>query len=158
MSTADLKTSESLGSTLTESDDHINDDNTEALLKYSDDGPERDFPQSPSADDIEALPASNRHSTWAPRAEGSNAAWTVAFNMVNATVGAGVIGLPFALRNAGFGLGLILSFIVGVFTYLSLCLLIHTGRMTSVFRYTSLAQHTLGQRNGLVFVNTPLVK
>ena len=78
------------------------------------------------------------------------------YAQVNATIGAGVIGLPFALRNAGFGLGIILSCLVGYLTYASLCLLIHTGRSVHITRYAHLAEHALG-KFGAVFVNILLV-
>ncbi len=47
----------------------------------------------------------------------------VALNLVNATVGAGIIGLPFALREAGFGLGILLAFFIALLTNLSLILM-----------------------------------
>jgi len=63
---------------------------------------------------------------------------------------------PFALRGAGFGLGIFLACLVGFLTFISLCMLIHTGRSLNIYRYAILAQEILG-RPGAVFVNVLLV-
>ena len=37
-----------------------------------------------------------------------------AFNFANSIIGAGIIGLPYALEESGFGLGLILIIVLGI--------------------------------------------
>lgn len=46
------------------------------------------------------------------------------FNYINSIVGSGVIGIPYALHRAGFGLGLLLLIIVAVITDYSLILMV----------------------------------
>lgn len=46
------------------------------------------------------------------------------FNYINSIVGSGVIGIPYALHRAGFGLGLLLLIIVAIITDYSLILMV----------------------------------
>lgn len=46
------------------------------------------------------------------------------FNYINSIVGSGVIGIPYALHRAGFGLGLLLLILVAVITDYSLVLMV----------------------------------
>lgn len=46
------------------------------------------------------------------------------FNYINSIVGSGIIGIPYALHRAGFGLGLLLLIIVAVITDYSLILMV----------------------------------
>lgn len=46
------------------------------------------------------------------------------FNYINAIIGSGVIGIPYALHKAGFGLGLLLLIFVAVVTDYSLILMV----------------------------------
>lgn len=46
------------------------------------------------------------------------------FNYINSIVGSGVIGIPYALVRAGFGVGLILLLFVAVITDYSLRLMV----------------------------------
>lgn len=48
------------------------------------------------------------------------------FNYINSIVGSGVIGIPYALHRAGFGLGLLLLILVAVITDYSLILMVST--------------------------------
>ncbi|XP_055387551.1 uncharacterized protein LOC129616105, partial [Condylostylus longicornis] len=45
------------------------------------------------------------------------------FNYINSIVGSGVIGIPYALHRAGFGLGMFLLILVAVITDYSLILM-----------------------------------
>lgn len=47
------------------------------------------------------------------------------FNYINSIIGSGVIGIPYALHRAGFGLGLILLLIVAIITDYSLILMVY---------------------------------
>lgn len=69
----------------------------------------------------------------------------VSLNIVNATVGAGVIGLPFALALAGFVPGLVLSIIVGIMTTGAIYSMIVCGLKVGVYSFAGLAEYTMGQ-------------
>ena len=69
----------------------------------------------------------------------------VSFNMVNATVGAGVIGLPMALLLAGFVNGIILSVIVGLLTFAAVYGMILAGRRLGVYKFAALGEHVMGR-------------
>lgn len=82
----------------------------------------------------------------------------VAFNLVNVTVGAGILGLPFALREAGFVFGIFLAVSVAYLTNFSLILMIYTGVRVEVFSFSGLARHAFGRIgfwlvNLIVFIN-----
>jgi len=49
------------------------------------------------------------------------------FNYINSIVGSGVIGIPYALHRAGFGLGLALLILVAYITDYSLILMVSGG-------------------------------
>ncbi|KAI7860015.1 transmembrane amino acid transporter protein-domain-containing protein [Circinella umbellata] len=69
----------------------------------------------------------------------------VSFNMVNATVGAGVIGLPLALLLAGFINGIILSVIVGLLTFASVYGMVLAGQRLGVYKFAALGEHVMGR-------------
>jgi sodium-coupled neutral amino acid transporter 11 len=69
----------------------------------------------------------------------------VSLNIVNATVGAGVIGLPFALVLSGFAPGLALSLMVAVLTTGAIYNMVLSGRKVGVYSFAGLAEHTMGQ-------------
>ncbi|XP_012943487.1 putative sodium-coupled neutral amino acid transporter 11, partial [Aplysia californica] len=49
------------------------------------------------------------------------------FNFINSIIGSGIIGMPFALRQAGFGMGIILIVLVAFITDFSIMLLVEGG-------------------------------
>ncbi|RWS12242.1 amino acid transporter-like protein [Dinothrombium tinctorium] len=67
------------------------------------------------------------------------------FNYVNSIIGSGVIGIPYALRRAGFGLGVILLIAIAVFTDYSLCVLIKAGNLAGVSTYQDLVEAAFGK-------------
>ncbi|ORZ13551.1 transmembrane amino acid transporter protein-domain-containing protein [Absidia repens] len=69
----------------------------------------------------------------------------VALNIVNAAVGAGVIGLPFALVLAGFTPGLLLSILVAMLMTGAIYSMIVCGQKVGVYSFAGLAEHTMGQ-------------
>ncbi|ORX63189.1 hypothetical protein DM01DRAFT_1365317 [Hesseltinella vesiculosa] len=83
---------------------------------------------------------------------GSRSSVEVAFNLVNATVGAGIIGLPFALYNAGFIGGIVLSAMVSVISQLGLYMLIVAGQRVGIYKFAQLVEYLLG-RPGYHFLN-----
>ncbi|KAG2232339.1 hypothetical protein INT48_002288 [Thamnidium elegans] len=83
---------------------------------------------------------------------GSRTKLEVAFNLVNATVGAGIIGLPFAIARAGFFTGIIASIVVAILAQIGLYMLIVAGRRVGVYKFANLVEYLLG-RPGFYFVN-----
>ncbi|KAG0319982.1 hypothetical protein BGZ99_004804 [Dissophora globulifera] len=80
----------------------------------------------------------------------------VSFNILNCTVGSGILALPFALKDSGFGLGLTLSVIVGILCWFALYILIVTGQRIGVYKYAGLCEATMGKfgnylLNGVIF-------
>lgn len=76
----------------------------------------------------------------------------VAFNLVNATVGAGIIGLPFAISQAGFFTGLVASMIVAILAQMGLYMLILSGQRVGIYKFAMLVEYILG-RPGYHFLN-----
>uniref|UniRef100_A0A8C4NTE6 Putative sodium-coupled neutral amino acid transporter 11 n=1 Tax=Dicentrarchus labrax TaxID=13489 RepID=A0A8C4NTE6_DICLA len=69
---------------------------------------------------------------------------SASFNFINSIIGSGIIGLPYALNQAGLPFGLLLLVIVGFITDYSIILLIKGGNMSGTNSYQSLVQSTFG--------------
>ncbi|KAJ9573587.1 hypothetical protein L9F63_009041, partial [Diploptera punctata] len=67
------------------------------------------------------------------------------FNYINSIIGSGVIGIPYALHQAGFGIGLILLVLVAVATDYSLVLMIRSGHLSGAFSYQGLMEAAFGK-------------
>lgn len=80
----------------------------------------------------------------------------VAFNLVNATVGAGIMGLPFAVSRAGFFTGVASSIWVAVLSQLGLYMLILAGKRVGIYKFAVLVEHVMG-RFGYHFLNFVIV-
>ncbi|KAI8643410.1 transmembrane amino acid transporter protein-domain-containing protein [Parasitella parasitica] len=76
---------------------------------------------------------------------GSRSVLEVSLNIVNATVGSGVIGLPFALLLAGFTTGIAISVFVSTLTFFAVYSLILSGQKSQVYDFASLAKLAMGQ-------------
>ncbi|KAG0249306.1 hypothetical protein BG011_009434 [Mortierella polycephala] len=90
---------------------------------------------------------------------GSCSILEVSFNILNCTVGSGILALAFAIKESGFGLGIILSMLVAVLCWLSLYILIVTGQRIGVYKYAMLCEATMGALgfyllNGIIFFQT----
>ncbi|KAK9762839.1 hypothetical protein K7432_011035 [Basidiobolus ranarum] len=77
--------------------------------------------------------------------EGSVSVAGVAFNILNTIIGSGILGLPFAVKQAGFVTGLIVLAFVGVLTDFSMRILVKSGRQTGIHHYSMLANSSLGK-------------
>ena len=66
-------------------------------------------------------------------------------NFINSIVGAGIIGLPYALKQCGFFMGIILISCVAQMTAYSVNLLVRNGNHVKKFDYEELCEHTLGK-------------
>ncbi|XP_058834141.1 putative sodium-coupled neutral amino acid transporter 11 [Topomyia yanbarensis] len=67
------------------------------------------------------------------------------FNYINSIVGSGVIGIPYALHRAGFGLGLFLLVLVAVITDYSLILMVRCGHLCGRFSYPGVMEAAYGK-------------
>ncbi|XP_050927536.1 putative sodium-coupled neutral amino acid transporter 11 isoform X2 [Lates calcarifer] len=69
---------------------------------------------------------------------------SASFNFINSIIGSGIIGLPYALNQAGLPFGLLLLTVVGLITDYSIILLIKGGNLSGTNSYQSLVQSTFG--------------
>lgn len=83
---------------------------------------------------------------------GSRSKIECAFNLVNSTVGAGIIGLPFAIYLAGFWLGIVLSIFVSILCQLGLHMLVVSGQRLNTYKFADLMEDVLGSF-GYYFLN-----
>ncbi|XP_041365404.1 putative sodium-coupled neutral amino acid transporter 11 [Gigantopelta aegis] len=67
------------------------------------------------------------------------------FNFINSIIGSGIIGIPFALRQAGFGLGIILVIGVALITDFSIFLLIEAGHLSNTDTYQDMVLVAFGR-------------
>eukprot|EP00516_Mucochytrium_quahogii_P009122 CAMPEP_0203775284 /NCGR_PEP_ID=MMETSP0099_2-20121227/5965_1 /ASSEMBLY_ACC=CAM_ASM_000209 /TAXON_ID=96639 /ORGANISM=" , Strain NY0313808BC1" /LENGTH=492 /DNA_ID=CAMNT_0050673883 /DNA_START=110 /DNA_END=1588 /DNA_ORIENTATION=+ len=72
------------------------------------------------------------------------------FNFINSIVGAGIIGLPFAVRECGFFMGLFMLLFVAVLTYSSVNLLIDSGIKVKRRSYEGLAEFCFGKAGFII--------
>ncbi|XP_077131265.1 putative sodium-coupled neutral amino acid transporter 11 [Ranitomeya variabilis] len=73
----------------------------------------------------------------------SNVFWA-GFNLINAILGTGMIGLPYSMKLAGLPLGILLLFGVAFVTDYSMILLIRGGEMSGTSTYQALVSRTFG--------------
>jgi amino acid permease len=89
----------------------------------------------------------------APHLEGGDCSiLDVSFNLVNTTVGAGIIGLPFALGEAGFGFGILLAVTVAYLVNISMIMMVDAGVRVDRLSFPGVAQSAFG-RSGFWIVN-----
>ncbi|XP_061580466.1 putative sodium-coupled neutral amino acid transporter 11 [Cololabis saira] len=69
---------------------------------------------------------------------------SASFNFINSIIGSGIIGLPYALNQAGLPFGLLLLVVVAFITDYSIILLIKGGELSGSDSYQSLVQSTFG--------------
>ncbi|KAJ2958620.1 hypothetical protein NQZ79_g5797 [Umbelopsis isabellina] len=76
---------------------------------------------------------------------GHRSALKVALNLVNATLGAGIIGVAYAILSCGVVLGTIVALIVACMTYVSLYMMILVGKQNHFYQVAQLAQFAIGK-------------
>jgi len=84
-------------------------------------------------------------------AESSNEGGTsgvagASFNLANGIVGSGIVGLPFAVQESGFILGMLSLFTVAYFTDYTVRVLVETGRAVGVTSYEKLCERAFGAK------------
>ena len=80
---------------------------------------------------------------------------TASFNFINSIVGAGIIGIPYAVQQCGFVAGIILLASVACLVYNSVTMLIECGIKANKLDFEELAEHLLGRTgyySALVFM------
>jgi len=78
-----------------------------------------------------------------------------AANLINAIVGAGIVGIPFAMKSMGLVSGVIMLIVAAALTEKSLRLLIETAKHIDVPSYETLSEATFG-RKGFIFVSASM--
>ncbi|KAJ2513308.1 hypothetical protein GGH20_005154, partial [Coemansia sp. RSA 1937] len=71
------------------------------------------------------------------------------FNLTNAIVGAGVIGLPYAIRQAGFIIGVLMIIVLALLVDWTLRVLALNSKLSGQQTYQGLVEHCFG-RTGLL--------
>ncbi|XP_066301395.1 putative sodium-coupled neutral amino acid transporter 11 isoform X4 [Branchiostoma lanceolatum] len=66
------------------------------------------------------------------------------FNFINSIIGSGIIGMPYALKQAGFPMGVLLILIVALITDYSVILLIRGGNLSGTKNYQDLVRAAFG--------------
>ena len=74
-----------------------------------------------------------------------------AANLINAIVGSGIVGLPYAIQQAGFVAGIFLVVLCSILTEKSLRLLVETAKHAHVPSYETVSEAAFG-RFGFLFV------
>nr|CAI5847889.1 unnamed protein product [Callosobruchus analis] len=67
------------------------------------------------------------------------------FNFINSILGSGVIGIPYALHEAGCGFGLFLLIFVAYVTDYSLILMVRNGHISGKFSYQGIMEAAFGK-------------
>lgn len=76
---------------------------------------------------------------------GDSSIASASFNYINSIVGAGIIGLPFAVKEAGIGLGIILLLLCGYLTHHSTRMLVDLAKKVNVYNYEELVYTCFGK-------------
>ncbi|KAG2714770.1 hypothetical protein I3843_03G047300 [Carya illinoinensis] len=109
-----------------------------------------------SADTDEKLAKQKAIDEWLPITSARNAKWWYsAFHNVTAMVGAGVLGLPYALSELGWGPGvavLVLSWIITLYTLWQMVEMHEMVPGRRFDRYHELGQYAFGEKLGLYIV------
>ncbi|XP_046660531.1 putative sodium-coupled neutral amino acid transporter 11 [Homalodisca vitripennis] len=66
------------------------------------------------------------------------------FNYINSIVGSGIIGIPYAFQQAGFGLGILLLALVAWVTDYSLRLMVQSAHVSGTFSYSGIMAAAFG--------------
>lgn len=76
---------------------------------------------------------------------GSSTVLTASFNFINSIVGAGIIGIPYAVQQCGFVSGVLMLAFVAYLVYRSVTILIDCGVNANKLDFEELAEHLLGR-------------
>lgn len=103
--------------------------------------------------DTTQTPGGTRHRRRKSQAEEENKSTVLgcSANLINAIVGSGIVGLPYAIQQAGFVSGIGLVILCAILTEKSLRLLVETAKHVHVPSYETVAEAAFG-RFGFLFV------
>lgn len=96
-----------------------------------------DLESSMDLDEDEEVPTS-------PSTGGKSSRISVTLNFLNTIVGAGIVGLPYVFRIAGFYMGIILLCLGSFLTDYTVRLLVKTGMQHEQCNYEDLCRYALG--------------
>ena len=83
---------------------------------------------------------------------GSSSVFSAVMNFVNSIVGAGVVGLPYAVMQSGLWMGIFLLAAIAFVVDWSVRLLITTSKLASRNTYQDMVEYTFGRR-GLIAIS-----
>ena len=83
---------------------------------------------------------------------GKSSLCMTSFNIVNGIVGAGMISLPYVIKQQGFIPGTIGLIVVAVITYFTMILQIEVGRTAGAFSYEAVCELAFGKRGFYILV------
>lgn len=75
---------------------------------------------------------------------GGESTFKVSFNILNTIIGSGIVALPYALHNAGFGFGLLMLCVIALLSQFALYALVSVGKRTGCMHYSSVTEAALG--------------
>eukprot|EP00934_Nitzschia_sp_Nitz4_P004286 Nitzschia sp. Nitz4//scaffold34_size148208//46360//50283//NITZ4_002973-RA/size148208-processed-gene-0.38-mRNA-1//-1//CDS//3329548774//4276//frame0 len=103
--------------------------------------------------DVTSTPGGTLHRRQKPKEEEETKSTVLgcSANLINAIVGSGIVGLPYAIKEAGFVAGICLVILCALLTEKSLRLLIETAKHVHVPSYETVAEAAFG-RFGFLFV------
>jgi len=77
-------------------------------------------------------------------------------NLMNALIGAGIVGMPYAMKETGLGAGIIMIFVCAILTEKSLRLLVETAKYVGVSTYELLLEACFG-KVGFIFISVNML-
>jgi solute carrier family 38 (sodium-coupled neutral amino acid transporter), member 11 len=89
--------------------------------------------------------AANKDESASADIPGNSSVITASFNFINSIVGAGIIGIPYAIQRCGFVSGVIMLAYVAYLVYQSVTMLIDCGVKAKKLDFEELAEHLLGR-------------
>ena len=79
------------------------------------------------------------------KAEASTSLSSTALNYINSIIGSGIIGMPYAFRLAGVGLGTFLLIFIAIITDYSLILMVKGGEISGSVTYQGMMEKAFGR-------------
>ncbi|XVF57856.1 hypothetical protein PTKIN_Ptkin07bG0016100 [Pterospermum kingtungense] len=119
--------------------------------------PDQKLESNSTTNTIDEKPAKQKKiDDWLPITSSRNAKWWyAAFHNVTGMVGPGVLSLPYAMSNLGWGPGVVILILSWVITFYTLWQMVEMHEMVPgkrFDRYHELGQHAFGKRLGLYIV------
>lgn len=87
----------------------------------------------------------NEDESASPDVPGNSSVLTASFNFINSIVGAGIIGIPYAIQRCGFVTGVLMLAFVAYLVYQSVTMLIDCGVKAKKLDFEELAEYLLGR-------------